>query len=57
MRVFLQAGITVGLLAGAITLMASLDPVLAGIVTVLAFVLAGGAFALAARGSTPDRES
>ncbi len=50
MRVFLQAGLTVGLLFGGIALMATLDPVRAGAIALASFVLAGGAFALASRG-------
>ena len=50
MRVFLQAGLTVGLLFGGIALIATLDPALAGAVALGSFVLAGGAFALASRG-------
>ncbi len=50
MRVFVQAGLTVGLIFGAIAFIATLDVGRAMAIGGASFLLAGAAFTLAARG-------
>ncbi|MCK9485820.1 MAG: hypothetical protein M0R73_03850 [Dehalococcoidia bacterium] len=49
LRIFLTAGLSVGLLFGGIALMATLDPARSGLIALASFLVAGAAFTLAAR--------